>query len=173
METFLNQRTDGKSWTELVRANNQDLAEIDQKLTRIEAAMRSPAGAAATTPATDRTPVREQETQKSELDKRLESLNTLDDKPEAMRAGLTALSKETAVPRTQIEELQSQQKSAGLGDLFIAQELATHTQKPAADFLKQHADGKSWTQIISDSKQNQSEIEQKLSRIEQAAREGK
>jgi hypothetical protein len=169
---FIKQRTDGKSWSDLARANGQDLKEIDQKLARIEQAMRNPNAAAAnTSSATDRTPVRERETARTDFDKRIETMNTLDDKESAKNAGLAALSKETAVPVTQIQQLQSQQTSAGLGDIFIAQEIATHTQKPADEFLKQHASGKSWSQIISDNNQDRSAIEQKLSRVEQAMRD--
>ena len=172
-DTFLKQHAAGRTWTELVRANSQSLTEVDEKLTRIEAAMQNPTPASNAAIHNDRTAVREKDSPKSELDTRIGTLNTLDDQPTAMRAGLTAVSKETAVPLTQVEDLHKQQTSAGLGDLFVAQELATHTQKPASDFLKQHSGGKSWTQIVSDNNQNRSEIEQKLSRIEQAMRDAK
>jgi hypothetical protein len=171
VDQLIKQRQSGQTWSEIARANRQDLAMIDQKLERIESAMRNPGAAATTGAGSDRTPVRERETTKTELDKRIASLNTLDDKPGVMRTGLAAASKETAVPLPQIEELQKQQTSAGVGDLFVAQELATHTQKPADEFLKQHANGKSWTQIISDNNQDRAVIEQKLGRIEQAMRD--
>jgi hypothetical protein len=179
VDSYIKQRANGKSWTEIARASGVNIAEIDQKLARIEAAMRNPGAAAApnTSPAatrsSDRTPVRAADTSKSDLDKRVDSLNALDDQPLQMRTGLAALSKETAVPLTQVEELQKQNTAASLGDLFIAQELAVKTQKPAADFLKQHKDGKSWTQIIADNNQNRAEFEQKLGRIEQSMRDAK
>jgi hypothetical protein len=170
--TFLKQANEGQSWKELAAANNLNLTDVDQKLARIETAMRNPT-ASATTPGTERTPVRERDSRKSELDTRIASLNTLDDQPLAMRTGLAAVSKETAVPLTQIEDLQKQNANAGVGDLFVAQELATHTQKPASDFLKQHSDGKSWSQLISDNNQNRTEIEQKLARVEDAMKNAK
>jgi hypothetical protein len=104
-------------------------------------------------------------------------MNTLDDKPGAMNAGLAALSKETATPMPQIETLQKAHMSAGIGDLFVAQELSTKARKPggefqpADDFLKQHANGKSWTEIIRENNADQNAIEQKLSRIEQAMKD--
>jgi hypothetical protein len=180
VETYIKQRKDGKTWREIARANNINLADLEQKLTRIEAAMQGKSAvstsAGTSTSATregDRTQVRAADTATSELDKRVAALNTLDDQPLQMRTGLASVSKETAVPLTQIEELQKQNASASLGDLFIAQELAVKTQKPASDFLRQRTDGKSWTQIISDHKQSESEIQQKLGRIEQAMRDAK
>jgi hypothetical protein len=170
VDQLIKQRQAGRTWTELARANGEDLNELDQKLARIEDAMRNPGAAANRNVAADRAQVREREV-KTELDKRIEALNALDDKPLLMRTGLAALSKETATPLPQIEELQKRQATAGVGDLFVAQELAVRTYKTADELLKLHADGKSWAQIITDNNQDRSSIEQKLSRIEQMMRD--
>lgn len=170
VDQLIKQRQNGKAWSALARDNGLDLAEIDQKLTRIENALRNP-GADKATSDKDRTAVRERDRSTTELDRRIDSLNTLDDKPLVMRYGLAALSKETAVPLPQIEELQKQHTTAGIGDLMVAQELATKTQKSAGDFLKQHAAGKSWTAIIAEANQDRAAIEQKMTRVERAMKD--
>jgi hypothetical protein len=178
VDQLIKTRQGGKMWAEIARDNGVNLSDVDAKLTRIENALRNPGTASTTTtttttttPANDRTAVRERDTTRTALDTRVDSLNMLDDKPGVMRTGLSSLSKETATPLPQIEELQKQHTTAGVGDLFVAQELATKTQKPASEFLSQHTGGKSWSQIISDSNQDRSNIEQKLTRIEQAMKD--
>ena len=170
VETFLKQHSSGKSWTELAEANGEDLAAIEAKLTRIEQAMRGTSAASADS--TDRTQVREADT-KSSLDRRVQALNSADQSAALPRQGLSAVSKETAVPLPTLEEVQKQNPSAGLGDLFIAQELANQTQKPVSDFLKMHAGGKSWNEIVTAQNQSVADIEKKLDRLEQATREAK
>jgi hypothetical protein len=175
VDQLIKQRQTGKMWSEIARDNRQNIPELDQKLARIENAMRNPNAATRE----DRTAVRERErdANRTGLNRRVESLNTLEDKPGVMNAGLAALSKETGTPLPQIETLQKAHKSAGIGDLFVAEELAVTTRKPggeyqAADvFLKQHANGKSWSEIIRENNGNQNTIEQKLSRIEQAMKD--
>ncbi|HWN95235.1 MAG TPA: hypothetical protein VNT99_09390 [Methylomirabilota bacterium] len=172
VDQLIKQRRAGRTWTELARANNQDLVELEQKLARIEQAMRNPGAAGAGANAsTDRTQVREAMPPQTELDKRIAALNALDDKPVLMRTGLQALSRETATPLPQLEELQKQQMTAGIGDLFVAQELAVRTHKSADELLKSRASGRTWAQIIAENNQDRIGIEQKLSRIEQAMRD--
>lgn len=168
VEQLIKQRQGGKMWSEIARDNGQNLRDLEQKLARIETAMRNP-NAAATRE--DRTAVRERDNDTTGLNRRVRQVNNMDDKPLVMRTGLAAVSKETATPLPKIEELQKQQTSAGVGDLFIAQELATKTQKSADEFLKQHTNGKSWTEIINENNADRSAIDQKLSRIEQAMRD--
>ena len=176
VEQLIKQRQGGKMWSEIARDNGQNLRDLEQKLARIETAMRNP-NAAATRE--DRTAVRERDRARDRdrdndttgLNRRVRQVNNMDDKPLVMRTGLAAVSKETATPLPKIEELQKQQTSAGVGDLFIAQELATKTQKSADEFLKQHTNGKSWTEIINENNADRSAIDQKLSRIEQAMRD--
>jgi hypothetical protein len=100
-------------------------------------------------------------------------INGLDDKKEAFNAGLSVVSKETATPVANIQQLQTDYPNAGLGDVFIATEIASHTQKPAADFVKQHAAGKSWKEIATENNQNLEMIQSKLSRLENAMKEAK
>ena len=66
-----------------------------------------------------------------------------------MRTGLTAVSKETAVPLPTIEEQQRNHPNVGLGDLFLAQELAVQTQQSVDQVLKQHSGGRTWNEIAS------------------------
>lgn len=177
VDQLIKTRQGGKMWSEIARDNSVDLTDVDAKLTRIENALRNPGTVSTTTTTTtttteaERTQVRAADTTRTGLDSRVDSINTLDDKPGVMRTGLSSLSKETATPLPQIEELQKQYTTAGVGDLFIAQELATKTQKPASEFLNQHTAGKSWTQVISDANQDRSAIEQKLTRIEQSMKD--
>jgi len=171
VDQFIKEHQAGKTWAELATANNEDLNTIDQKLTRIEQAMKNP-GAAASTSNEERTRVRERgEAAKSELDKRVEALNAYKDKPVATRAGFAALSKETAVPYPTIQEVQQQHENVALGDLAIAQELAVHTQKSVDELLKQHTDGKTWSEIVAANNQDVASIQKKLANVEQAARE--
>ena len=174
-DQFIKQRQSGQSWAQIARANNQDLADLDQKLTRIEEAMRNPGAASSTagttTSTADKTQVREATPAPTALENRIAALNTLDDKPLVMRTGLQALSKETATPLPQLEELQKQQTTAGIGDLFMAQEIAVRTHKTPDELLKAHTGGKTWEQIITENNQDRGTIEQKLSRVEQAMRD--
>jgi hypothetical protein len=48
VDKFIKQHEAGKSWTDLAAANNQDLSSIETKLSRIESALQSTGGAAAT-----------------------------------------------------------------------------------------------------------------------------
>jgi hypothetical protein len=176
VDQFIRQRASGKTWTELARANGEDLAAIDAKLARIEEAMRnSGAAASASTPATDdRTPVRERERAvdaTSSIDRRVNELNRLDNQGAALRQGLAAVSKETAVPLPTLEEAHKQHPNAGIGALLIAQEIAVRTQKPMGDILRLHSDGKPWSEIAKDHNQDVTALEQKLGRVEQVVRD--
>jgi hypothetical protein len=106
--------------------------------------------------------------EKIDIDGRVQALNRLNNKSTAKTAGLQAISKETAVPLPTLEEAQRQNPNAGLGDLFVAQEINTRTQKSMAELLKLHSDGKSWSEIAKDHNQDVTALEQKLERVEQA-----
>lgn len=169
VDQLLRQASSGRSWSEIARANNLDLSDVEQKLDRIESAMRGQTA----TGKNERTPVRAEESARTDLDRKVAAVNDMDDQPLQMRTGLAAISKQTATPLPRVEELQKQHPNASVGDLFVAQELATKTQKSANEFLRQHADGKSWSKIIADQNQVRTDIEQKLERIEQAMKEAK
>jgi hypothetical protein len=173
VDQFLKEHQSGKTWTEIARANGENLTTLQGKLERIRRAMQDPEAAAANS-STDATRVREAANRaayQTEFDRRVAALNTLGDQPAAMRAGLTALSKETAVPLPTVEENHKQNTAVGLGDLFVAQELSTHTQKSVAELLKAHAAGKSWNEIAKENNQDVAGIQTKLANVEQAMRD--
>jgi len=173
VDQFIKQRQAGKTWTAIATANGENLAAIDAKLARIEEAMQNP-GAASGATTGDRTAVRERDRTvdaTSTLDRRVNELNRLDNQGAALRQGLAAVSKETAVPLPTLEETQKQHPNAGIGALLIAQEISVRTQKSVADILRLYSDGKSWSQIAQDHKQDLTALEQKLARVEQAMRD--
>jgi hypothetical protein len=177
-DQYFKQHADGKTWSELARASGQNLDVFERKLARIETALRD--GTA------DRSRVRErgerardrserldrnnQPANRTGIERRVDAVNALDDSAKAKRAGLTAMSKETAVPLPTVEEAERGHPNAGLGDLFVAQELATKTQKSVSELLGLHRDGKSWAEIAASHNQDISSVEQKLSRVEEAMR---
>ncbi len=110
---------------------------------------------------------------KGDIEKRIQTLNRLDNNPASMRAGMAAVSKETAVPLPTIEAEHKEHPSVGLAGLFVAHELATRTHKPVEQFLKAHASGKSWSQIAAANGENLDVLEAKLTRIESAVRDAK
>ena len=171
VDQFIRQRASGKMWTEIARAHGEDLAAIDAKLARIEEAMRNPGAAANASTANDRTAVRERDRAletTSSLDRRVNELSRLDNQGAALRHGLAAVSKETAVPLPTLEETHKQHPNAGIGALLIAQEIAVRTQKPVADILRMRSDGKSWSEIAKDHNQDMASLDQKLARVEKA-----
>ena len=129
----------------------------------------------ATVPTTeDRTRVRERRERRgtmTELERRVAAINALDDQPQAMRAGLTASSRETAMPLPTVEQNQKQNANVGLGDFFVAQELSIKTQKSVDELLRQHAAGKTWNEISTANNQDVESIQRKLANVEQAMRD--
>jgi hypothetical protein len=105
---------------------------------------------------------------KADIDKLVRDINKLDNSPAAMRAGMAAVSKETAVPLPTIEAEHKDHPKVGLAGLFVAHELATHTSQPVDKFIKQHESGKTWTELATAQNQDLGSIEAKLSRIEAA-----
>ena len=103
-----------------------------------------------------------------DIDKLVRDINKLDNSESAMRAGMAAVSKETAVPLPTIEAEHKQHPKVGLAGLFVAHELSTHTHQPVERFIKQHESGKSWTELAKDNNQDLSSVEAKLGRIETA-----
>jgi hypothetical protein len=172
-DDLLKQHAGGKTWSELAVAEKVDLNVIENKLARIQDAI---------TTGGDRSQVRERgdrlerndrldrRATRSGLERRIDSVNALDDTAAAKRAGLTAMSKETAVPLPTVEEADKNNANAGLGDLFVAQELATKTQKSVSELLGMHRDGKTWAEIAASHNQDINSVEQKLARVEEAMR---
>ncbi len=105
---------------------------------------------------------------KTDIDKLVREINAFDNSPNAMVAGMAAVSKETAVPLPTIEAEHKQHPKIGLAGLFVAHELSTHTQKPVDQIIKQHGSGKTWTDLATANNQDLNAIEAKLARIQAA-----
>jgi hypothetical protein len=164
----------GQTWNEIVAMNNKDIGTIQAKLDRIEDSLQP--GASTTATSEERVRVRERgarRTAVTELERRVAAVNSLDDQPAALRAGLTAASRETATPLPTIEQRQKQHVNVGLGDFFVAQELATKTQKSVEELLNLHASGQSWNEIAAAHNQDVEPIRNKLSNVEQAMRDAR
>jgi len=110
---------------------------------------------------------------KGDIEQRIQALNRLDNSPASMRAGMAAVSKETAVPLPKIQAEHKEHPNVGLAGLFVAHELATQTHKPVEQFLKARASGRSWSQIAASHGLNLDVVENKLARIESAVRDAK
>lgn len=108
-----------------------------------------------------------------DIDKRITAVNRLDNNPQAFRAGLQVASRETAVPGPTFEAEHKQHPKVGLAGLFIAHELSVRTHKSVDAFLKQHASGKSWTQIARENNESLDTLDAKLARIEDAMKSAK
>jgi hypothetical protein len=179
-----NQHLSPKSWTDIVQENNQNPAQLERQLARVEDSMRgrasgtsdaqrvrerdqnqSPANSTTTTsPA--RTAFDETAFQNS-----IQSLNSLGQGATAQSTGLAAISRETAVPLTQVQQTQQQNQGMGLGDLFVAQELSAKTKKSVDELWKAHLNQKTWAQVAADNNQDISAIQRKLERVEQSLRD--
>ncbi len=172
VDAMLKLHSGGQTWNEIAAMNNKDIGTIQAKLYRIEDALQPGASVAGTTE--DRTRVRERGARRgamNELERRIAAVNALDDQPAAMRAGLTAASRETATPLPTVEQQQKQHVNVGLGDFFVAQELATKTQKSVQELLSLHDSGKTWNEIAASHNQDVASIQNKLSNVEQAMRD--
>ena len=117
--------------------------------------------------------VEERRETKADIDKRIASINRLDNRQAAMRIGMAEVSKQTAVPLPKIEAEHKEHPGVGLGGLFMAHELAVHTQKPVEHFINAHKEGKSWNELATASQVSLHEIDAKLARVEDAMRNAK
>ena len=171
VDEMLKLHSSGQTWNEIALMNNKDIQTIQAKLDRIEDAMQPGATVPTTDDRTREGERRDRRVPMNELDRRIEALNTLDAQPAAMRAGLTALSKETAVPLPTVEENQKQHTNVGLGDLFMAQELSIQTRKSVDELLKARGAGKTWSEIAKENNQEVESIQKRLANVEQAMRD--
>jgi hypothetical protein len=112
----------------------------------------------------------ERRADKIDIDKRIEAVNRLDNKPAAMQAGMAAVSKETAVPLQKIQAEHKEHPRVGLAGLFVAHDLAVHSHKPVDHFIKAHQEGNTWTALATANGLDLSEVDSKLARIEQEMR---
>lgn len=107
---------------------------------------------------------------RADIDKHVQTVNTLDNKPAARRAGVSAIMKETGATAKAVENLRTQFPDLGTGGLLIAAEIASQTRKPAANFIRQRMDGKPWARIAAEHKVQLDGIDAKLARVESAMR---
>jgi hypothetical protein len=97
-------------------------------------------------------------------------VNTLGQTANARRAGLNAVSRETTVPLSQVEQAEQQNRNLGMGDLFVAQELSARTKKTIEDLWKLHLSPQTWAQIARDNNVDPGQLQRKLTRIEETLR---
>ena len=110
---------------------------------------------------------------RADIDHRIQTINALDNKESAKMAGYQAVSKETAVPLTDVQAEHKQHPKLGIAGLFVAHEIATHTHKPVDGLIKQRESGKTWNQIATAAGMDLGEIDAKLGRIESAMQAAK
>lgn len=115
----------------------------------------------------------EQRAAKIDIDKHIQAINRLDNSPAKMRAGMEAVSKETAVPVARLEANHKAHPRVGLAGIFVAHELAISSHKPVEQFLKAHQDGRTWASLAKGNNESLETLDAKLSRIEQAMRDAK
>jgi hypothetical protein len=109
-------------------------------------------------------PTRSAKEIKTDFDKRMRQVNTLDNNEQKAKAGLAAIAKETGVPLATLEA-QRKQYGTGSGGLLMANELAHATGKPAATFLKQRQN-REWDRIAAENKFDLSTVLPKLDRVQ-------
>ena len=171
-DEIFKKRVAGDSWTQLIQENNQNLATIESKLTLIHQAMLNASGtprAATSLPATTATPATTPQTAAT-LDNTIQSVNALGQDADTRQAGLNAIARETGLTRQQVEQAQQQNQNLGLGDLFVAQQLALKTQKSVNDMWNQHLSPKAWTDIARENNADAAQIERQLARVENTMR---
>lgn len=163
---------DKRTWADIAQQYNQDVTDLQRKLTRIEAAM------------SDRVPVRERERDRGFRDDRtpltssfqetIQQVNSLGQAPAAERAGLTAFSKEAAVSLNDIEQAHRRHQNLGLGDLFVAQELAVKSRKSIDELWRMHVDDKrTWADVAREFNVDVTDIHRKLARVETQMRQAR
>jgi hypothetical protein len=163
--SFMEQRLKKRDWDAIATANKVDISTMFPKLDRVEEAMGSAIGVRR--PSRPVQPVKTQAQTKSELDRRITILNTLDDRPNGRRAGIAAIARETGVPVKTLETQQSKYPVGSAG-LLIGNEIAKASGKPAATILAQRLKKRDWDDIAADNKVDIATILPKLDRVEQA-----
>jgi hypothetical protein len=172
-QDLLDTRVGGESWTQIAEKNKQDLTALETKLTRIHEAMLDPNGdRARASTANPVGSVSQTTTVGAEpaFDKSIQSVNALGQEQEARRLGLDAIARETGLSRQQVEQAADQNKQMGLGDLFVAQQLALQTKKPVNEMWNMHLSPKTWADIARENNRNASQLETQLARVESAMR---
>src|SRR4051812_22678527 len=115
----------------------------------------------------------ERRADRGDIDKRIHEINTLDNRPSALRAGMAEASKQTAIPLRTFEEQHKAHRGVGLAGLFVANELAARTRKPAAQFIKQREEGKTWNELATANGESLDTLDSKLIQVENAMKNAK
>lgn len=119
-------------------------------------------------PSTPSAPARSPAQIKSDVNRSFNHLSTLaSERKASATAGLAAISKETGVPVATLEE-QRKKHGSSYGGLFMANELAKATGKPADAFYRQRAQGRDWDRMAEENKVELATVLPKLQRIEQS-----
>ncbi len=169
-QQILKARTDGDSWTQIVQANKQDMATLERKLSRIHEAMLNPNSKAVASANRDLKTRPAPAAVDSPLDKTIQTVNSLGQEQEARRLGLEAIARETRLSRREVEQAAEQNKQMGIGDFFVAQELALQSKKSVNEIWNLHLSPKSWADIAQSNNSSESQLERQLARIEDAMR---
>ncbi|HEY0550690.1 MAG TPA: hypothetical protein VGF13_13885 [Verrucomicrobiae bacterium] len=177
-----NQHLSPKSWTDIAQENNQNAAQLERQLARVEDTMR---GRAPQPDDAQRVREREQNRRRGDatanparatfdetaFQTSIQAVNSLGQNANAQSTGLAAMARETALPLTQIEQARQQNQGMGLGDLFVAQELSAKTKKSVNELWQAHLNQRTWAQVAADNNQDIGEIQRKLASVEKSLRE--
>ena len=112
-------------------------------------------------------------TAKVDLDRRARAINTLDNRDAVRRVGLSAIAGETGVTVATLQKQRRDHNGIGTAGLLLANAIAAKSGKPAANYFRQHSEGKSWEKIAADNQVNLEDLDAKLTRVENAMRSAK
>ncbi len=181
IDQLWNQHLSPKSWTDIAQENNLSAAQLESQLARVEDTMR---GRTSTTVDAQRVREREQNQRRRDANttparttfdeaafqNSIQSVNSLGQNASTQNAGLTAISRETALSLTQVQQAHRKNGGIGMGDLFVAQELSAKTKKSVEELWKAHMNQRTWAQVAADNNQDITDIQRKLERVEQSLR---
>lgn len=174
VDAFARARLDGRKWVEIATANNQSLPELESKLTSLYTAMLDPGGNERTDRDRDRDYQRDVTTGTGEtrFQETIKEVNALGQNAQARQEGLAAIARVTDLPLRRIEQAHQQHQNLGLGDLFVAQQLALKSNKSIDELWRAHLDGKrTWADVARDHNVDSRDLARQLTRVESAMRD--
>ena len=107
------------------------------------------------------------------VDKRIQTINTLDNKAAAREAAFAAIAKETGVTANKVQAQHREHPTIGTSGLLLANLISAQTKKPAANYLRQRSSGKPWAEIAEDNKFDLEKADAALGRLESTMRTAK
>lgn len=110
---------------------------------------------------------------KNSVDKRIQTINTLDNKAAAREAAFAAIAKETGVTANKVQAQHREHPTIGTSGLLLANLISAQTKKPAANYLRQRSSGKPWAEIAEDNKFDLEKADAALGRLETSMRTAK